>query len=67
MGKNPTWTGLSDQAQLKKGVGFYQKSELEAPFLKLREDPGGAEIYVMMERKRIHNYKYNIAKPFPCK
>ena len=48
MGKNPTWTGLSDQAQLKKGAGFYQKSELGASFLKLREDPGGAEIYVMM-------------------
>lgn len=67
MDKNPTRIVLSDQAQLKKGTGFYQKSELGAPFLKWREDPGGAEIYVMMERKRTQNYNYNIVRPFPCK
>ena len=47
MGENATQVSLYDQTQfLKKGAGFQQmgtwKSERGTPFLKPREDPGGA-------------------------
>lgn len=65
VGKNTTQIS-GDQAQLKKGTGFQQmgpwNSNLGAPFLKRREDPGEAEVDATMEvshkNKRRHNYKY---------